>query len=51
MFGWRSLGRSVRRGILTGLLVILLLALAKLHACACTGGPPVWHSVSPTTNR
>jgi hypothetical protein len=28
---------------------LLLVLLAEIHACACTGGPPVWHSVYRTT--
>ncbi len=41
------LAARAQRTILLAILVLLLLAVAKLHACACTGGRPQWHTVYP----
>gem|GEM_PF-4344312 len=32
-----------------GLVLAGLVVAAKIHACACTGGPPRWHSVYPAS--
>jgi hypothetical protein len=42
-------GRRLRFRLGAVLLIAALLAAAKIHACACTGGPPVWHTVYPTS--
>jgi hypothetical protein len=50
MFRWLIPGgRVARRALVGGLIVVALLVTAKIHACACTGGPPRWHSVYPTS--
>jgi hypothetical protein len=43
--------RSRRIGLLGAVVLALLVALAKMHACMCTGGPPQWHSIgtAPTS--
>ena len=43
------LGRRPRLGLYAVLLLAALLTAAKIHACACTGGPPVWQAVYPTS--
>jgi hypothetical protein len=48
---WSPAGRSLRAAALAGLLVLLLLVAAKIHACACTGGPPEWRPVYPTSQE
>lgn len=40
----RRLGQAV---VLAGALLLLMLA-ARIHACACTGGPPEWRSLDLT---
>lgn len=42
-------GRRLRIRLGAVLLIVALLAAAKIHACACTGGRPVWHPVYPTS--
>ena len=46
MFRWRWGRRVVQAIVLAGTLLVLLLA-ARIHACACTGGPPQWRSIDP----
>jgi hypothetical protein len=49
MFWWRALLkrlRPFRTTLAAAVLVLLLLAVAKIHACACTGGKPEWRSLS-----
>jgi hypothetical protein len=41
------LAARAQRTIVLAAVVLLLLALAKLHACACTGGQPQWRTVYP----
>jgi hypothetical protein len=36
----------VRIGVAAAFLLVVLLLAARIHACACTGGPPVWQSAS-----
>lgn len=45
MLRWRLAGGRARHAVLWTALLVLLVAVAKLHACACTGGPSDWHSV------
>ncbi len=47
MLWWPRRGRWARTAVLGGLVVLVLLVAAKLHACACTGGRPHWQSVAP----
>ncbi|HPM24225.1 MAG TPA: hypothetical protein PLP66_09995 [Phycisphaerae bacterium] len=49
MLQWRWTRRSVRTTVLGGLVLLALLVVAKIHACACTGGPPEWTPVYPTS--
>jgi hypothetical protein len=49
MLRWLPAGRSLRAAALAGLLLLLLLVAAKIHACACTGGPSEWQPVYPTS--
>ncbi len=51
MLGWYGLRRRLR-AVLTGVLVLFaLLVVARLHACACTGGRPEWRPVPPATSE
>jgi hypothetical protein len=46
MFRWRALGFRLRLAVAVVVAAgLLLIALAEIHACACTGGPPVWRSI------
>ncbi len=47
MWWMRRTDRS--RGLAALACLLGLLALAKLHACACTGGPTSWQSVGSIT--
>ncbi len=46
----RRLRLTRLRTMLAGvILILLLLVLAKIHACACTGGQPHWRPAMPTS--
>jgi len=49
MFWWRALLkrlRPFRATLVPAALALALLAAAKIHACAFTGGQPEWRSLS-----
>jgi hypothetical protein len=47
---WKRWRMSRLRALLVGAALLLLLAAAaKIHACACTGGPPRWQPAFPTS--
>lgn len=47
---WRRRpGSRLRSALLAALLLLAVLAAARIHACACTGGRPEWRPVYPTT--
>ena len=45
------LAARAQRTIVLAAVVLLLLALARLHACACTGGQPQWRTVYPEATK
>lgn len=47
MFRWRW-GRRVGQAVVLAGVLLLLLIAARIHACACTGGPPQWRSIDST---
>jgi hypothetical protein len=49
MFRWHLRGWRLRTGVVAAGVALLLVLLAEIHACACTGGSPVWRSVYRTS--
>jgi len=48
--GQRRGGRaSVRSVVLWAAVLVALVVVGKIHACACTGGAARWHRVYPTS--
>ncbi len=46
---WRTGRASVRSLIMWGVVLVILVVMGKIHACACTGGRAQWHRVYPTS--
>jgi hypothetical protein len=46
MLGWRWPRPRIGGALLVAAALGLLLLVARIHACACTGGPPEWTPVA-----
>jgi hypothetical protein len=44
---WHGSSRTLRGGLVGLVLLVALVVVAKIHACACTGGSPAWTPVMP----